>query len=147
MEELYAALQQAYTDYRQELAEAERKQKPTDGLLGFGRSLKDDACHDRFDERLAQAVERLCAGAPGPEEAERAVRLLLLREGDGAWPLSAQWMLRAAERHSLPLIPFLSREAASALAKAYARHYRPWDRLPVQKQVLKALTTQGKQQP
>ena len=144
MEEYDAALRQAYTDYRRELSEAEQKLRPTDGLLGFGKSLKDDACHTRFDDRLAQAVDQLRAAQPGLEAAAQAVRLMLLREGDGDWPLSAQWMLCAAERHSLPLIPFLSAEDAAALGKAYAKRYRPWDRLPVQKQVLQALNARAK---
>ena len=138
MEEQLAAMEQAFLDYRQDLEAFERKRKPTDGLLGIGRSLKDDPCHDRVDERLAQAVEAICAMRPSPEQAERAVGLLL-RSDAAAWPLAAQWMLRALERHSIPLIPFLSRESAAAFLKAYANRYRPWDRLPAQQQVYKAL--------
>ena len=41
MEELMAALDRAFTDYRRELEECQRKSKPTDGLLGFGHSIKD----------------------------------------------------------------------------------------------------------
>ena len=49
MEELFAALEQAFRDYQSDLENYERKRRPTDGLLGFGRSLKDDACHERLD--------------------------------------------------------------------------------------------------
>ena len=139
MEEYFADLEQVFEAYRQEVEAYLRKSKPTDGLLGFGRSLKDDACHDRFDERIAQAVEKICQAAPDPDQAEKAIRMLISRTDLQAWPLAAQWMLRAIERHSLPLIPFLSREAASGLYREYADRYRPWDRLPVQKEVLKAL--------
>ena len=144
MEEQLDMLRRAYEMYREELEAAERKQKPTDGLLGFGRSLKDDACHERFDERVAQAVSDLCDQSPESKEAERAIRLLLLRERDADWQLSAQWMLRAAERHSLALIGFLERADAEALQKAYAARYKPWDRLPVQKQVLQALKARAR---
>ena len=68
-----------------------------------------------------------------------AVALLIARSDSASWPLAAQWMLRAIERHSLPLIPFLAPAAAARLQKDYAARYRPWDRLPAQKEVLKAL--------
>ena len=139
MQDLLDELRQAYSEYRKELDKAERKQRPADGLLGFGRSVKDDACHDRFDERIAHAVSVLCAGPLTSEEAGQAIRLLLLRKTDAEWHLSAQWMLIAAERHSLPLIAFLSPELAGSLQKEYAARYKPWNRLPVQKQVLQAL--------
>lgn len=139
MDELFAALEQAFADYRQDLEDFQRKRKPTDGLLGFGRKLGDDPCNDRLDERIRQAVETLCAGQPTSREAERAIRLLLFEQGKQAWPTEAQWMLRAVERHALPLIPYLDRGTASTLCQVYGKQYRPWERLPVQKQVYKAL--------
>ncbi len=138
MEECFAALDQAFTIYRQDLENYARKSKPTDGLLGFGRSLKDDACHDRFDERVKEAVDGIAAASPTPEEAEKTVGLLL-RYDARDWPLAAQWMLRAMERHTLPLIPFLAPQAAAAFQKEYAARYKPWDRLPTQQEVFKAL--------
>ena len=139
MEEYLAALEQAFVSYRAEIEAFERKSKPTDGLLGFGHSLKDDACHERFDERVADAVKALCQVPPTAEAAERAARMLLAREDIAAWPQAAQWMFRAAERHCVPLIPYLSPAAAKALHREYTDRYRPWDRLPAQKEVLKAL--------
>ena len=52
---------------------------------------------------------------------------------------SARWMLRAAERHALGLIPFLDAAAAEKMLEEYSARYRPWDRLPAQKQVINAL--------
>ena len=138
MEEHFAALEQAFAVYKQDLEDFARKSRPTDGLLGFGRSLKNDSCHDRFDERIKEAVESACAASPAPEDAARIVRMLL-RDDFSVWPLAAQWMLRAAERHTIPLIPFLSPEAAAAFHKEYAARYKPWDRLPVQQEIMKAL--------
>ena len=138
MEEHFAALEQAFAKYRQELEEFSRKSKPTDGLLGFGRSLKDDPCHDRFDGRVREAVDGICAASPTPEDAEKTVSLLLRYDARG-WPLAAQWMLRAMERHALPLIPFLAPEAAAVFQKEYAARYKAWERLPAQQEVFKAL--------
>ena len=139
MDELFAALEQAFADYRQDLEGFQRKSKPTDGLLGFGRTLGDDPCNERLDERIRQTVEALCVLQPSPGEAERAIRLLLFDQGTKAWPTEAQWMLRAVERHALPLIPYLEKERSALLCQEYGKRYRPWDRLPVQKQVYKAL--------
>ena len=68
-----------------------------------------------------------------------AVAMLLKPQGGIHWPLAAEWMLRAVERHALPLIPFLARETAESLRRAYAARYKPWDRLPAQKEVYRAL--------
>ncbi|MBR6321236.1 MAG: hypothetical protein IKR59_00075 [Lachnospiraceae bacterium] len=138
MEEHFSALVQAFADYRQEAELCQRKQKPTDGLLGFGHSLRDDACHDRFDARVQQAVDALCASQPTPEEAERAVRFLLDRDDLKSWPLACQWMMRAIERHCIPLIPFLKPEDAAVFLREYDARYRRWERRPAQKKVYKA---------
>lgn len=142
MEEYFAALEQAFTLYRQDLDSFAKKSRPLDGVLGFGRSLKDDSCHDRFDERVKEAVDSISTASPTPEDAARTLRMLL-RDDFSAWPLAAQWMLRAIERHCIPLIPFLTPEAAAVFQKEYAARYKPWDRLPVQQEIFKALKRQA----
>ena len=139
MEELLAALAQAFADYRRELEECRKASRPTDGLLGFGRSEKDDPCHDRFYARVGKATEALVALRPSPEAARRAAELLLARDDLASWPRSARYMLQAAERHFLPLIPFLAPEDAAAIREKYTARYKRWERLPVQEQLLKAL--------
>ncbi len=146
MEELIAALDQAFCDYWTDLENYEKKRKPTDGLFGFGTPLQNDPCHDRLDRCLEQRVEDICRMKPSAEEAERAVRILLSQNTAHDWPIAAQWMLRAAERHSLPLIPFLKPEAAGAFLRLYADEYKPWDRLPVQNQVYQKLKQQKRAQ-
>ena len=145
MEELFAALESAFEVYARELEAGEKKQRVTDGLFGFGHSLKDDACHDRLDERLEHTVKEIRDAGPSPEEAERAVRLLLKPREKEFPQQSAGWMLRAAERHALELIPFMDAEAANRMLGEYSARYRPWDRLPAQKQVISMLKqTSGK---
>ena len=138
MESSLAEIEKAFAQYGQDLENYEKKRKPTDGLFGLGHVLQHDACHDRLDERIEQAVQRLCASGPDAQTAEACVRLLL-RENTAGLPQAAQWMLRAIERHSLPLIPFLDSGAAASLSREYAARYKPWDRLPAQKEVLRAL--------
>ena len=139
MEELFTGLETAYTDYAKELEAGEKKQRVTDGLFGFGHSLKDDACHDRLDERLERIVKEIRDAGPSPKEAERAVRMLLKPREKDFPQQSAGWMLRAAERHALELIPFLDASAAEAILEEYSAWYRPWDRLPAQKRVISML--------
>ena len=52
MEEHLAALEQAFRDYRTALEACAKKYRPTDGLLGFGHSIKDDPCHEQMDNRV-----------------------------------------------------------------------------------------------
>jgi len=139
MDSFCADLHEAFADYRQDLEAYERSRRPADGLLGFGRTMANDPCHDRLDEKVKRAAEGLRAENPPPESAEEMVRLLLLREDLSAWPVAAQWMIRALERHALPLIPFLTPETAGDISRAYEQRYRRWERLPVQKQLCRAL--------
>lgn len=139
LDKLLRELESAFADYRRDLERYEQKKTPLGGLFGVGSSLKDDSCHDRLDERLEAAVGELCALLPPPQETARAVRILLC-PGEGTdWPLAAEWMLRAVERHALPLIPFLTPQAAEGFRREYAARYKPWDRLPKQKEVYRAL--------
>lgn len=138
MEESMAALDAAFELYRQDLETYARTSKPMDGFLGFGRALKNEPCHDHFDVRVKEAVESIRAASPTPEDAARVVGMLL-RYDPAGWPQPAQWMLRAVERHTMPLIPFLTPENAAAFQKEYAARYKRWERFPAQKEVLKAL--------
>ncbi len=143
MEELLAALEQAIEDYRTALKECETKYRPTDGILGFGHSIKDDPCHEQADQCVGRITAQIRDARPSPQEAERAALMLLARDDAAAWPASAQWMLRAIERHCISLVPFLSREAAKTLLKKYDARYKRWERFPAQEQVYKALKSQA----
>ena len=136
--ELFAAMEQAFEDYRRDIEAFERAKKPAEGLFGLGRRLQDDPCHSRMDERIADIVGRMAGLSLSAEDAERAVRMLISHDA-AAWPPAVQWMQRAIERHALPLIPFLSAGAAQALFQEYAARYRRWERLPAQDQVYKSL--------
>ena len=140
---LFDLLAEAYRTYWQDVDACRKNLKPTDGLFGLGHSLADDACHDRFDRQLCAAVQALRDAELNPDEAETAVRMILEPDDKPEWPQAAQWMLRAAERHALLLIPFLSKDGAARLCSAYASRYKPWDRLPAQREVYKALKSKS----
>lgn len=139
MEERISELSEAFEDYRTELQKLSQKRKLTDGLFGFGHSIRNDGCHERFDERVEALVRQIAGNHPSPDEAEQAVRLLLVREDRLLWITEAQLMLRAEERHALMLIPYLRPESAGEWYKKYLACYKPWDRLPKQKEILAAL--------
>ena len=143
-EALLSALEQAFADYRRDLERYEQKKNPLGGLFGVGSSLKDDSCHDRLDERIEKTVGEMSALPPSPEDAARGVGILLKPQDGTPWPLAAEWMLRAIERHTLPLVPFLAPEAAESFRRDYAARYKPWDRLPKQKEVYRALRDRAK---
>ena len=138
------ALEQAFRDYRAALAECEKKYRPTDGILGFGHSIKDDPCHEQVDQCVERIAAQIRDACPSPQEAEQAALMLLARDDAATWPASAQWMLRAIERHCISLVPFLSRETAGALLKKYDARYKRWERFPAQEQVYKALKKQAR---
>ena len=139
MEEMIRELSEAFDIYRSELEKSLKKTKITDGLFGFGHGIKDDACHSRLDETVGELAGRIAEDGPAPEDAERAIRELLCREDRRNWINEAQWMLRAVERHAIQLIPFLTPETAGVWLKKYTAAYKPWDRLPAQNSVVKAL--------
>ena len=143
MEDITSALEQAYSDYRLELAAAEKKQKPADGLFGFGHAIQDDPCHSRLDERITCLVKQAADEGIEPQQAADAIRLLYTQTSLYPYPLSAQWLLYAAERHGMPLVPFLTAEDAADLCREYEKRYKPWNRLPVQKELHRALKRQS----
>lgn len=143
MQDIIAALDQAYSDYRTELAEAEKKQKPADGLFGLGHSIKDDPCHERLDERIAAIVNQAAEEGVGSKQAALALRQIFTQTSLYRYPISAQWMLYATERHGMLLVPLLTREDAVELCRAYGKRYKVWDRLPVQKELHQALKRQS----
>lgn len=139
MEDVLEVLNQIYTDYSVELEACEKKQKVTDGLFGFGHSIKDDPCHERFYDRIQEAMNQLTASAPPSEQAESTILYLFSRKKEYAYPPSAQLMLCAVEKHILPLIPYLTPQAAKHILDEYETMYRRWERLPVQTEVWKTL--------
>ncbi|MCQ2458258.1 MAG: hypothetical protein MJ142_05935 [Clostridia bacterium] len=132
-------LRQVYDQYRVNLDECAKKYKPGEGLFGIGHSIKDDPCHKVFDTEVSGAVDEIVARNPSSEETEEAVRFLFSQGKNNVYPVAAQLMLFAEERHILRMIPLLSDEAALRIYKEYAACYKRWERLPVQKEVYKAL--------
>ena len=130
-------LRSLYTEYLDKVDRLLKESKPADGLLGMGKAPQHDACHDWFDQQVAEAVQ----GAQGQER--EVVAQLLFGEQEYAAPSCASWMLVAVQRHALPLIPALSGKEAAELMSAYGELYSFFSRLPMQKEILAALKKQS----
>ena len=121
--------------------------RPADGLFGLGRRRGDDPCHDVMDQAVQDLLTRLCADPDAVDQAPGILRLLLEAESARSWPDHARWMLIAAQRHGLLLVPLLSAADAAALASWYEGLYRRADRFPVQRDLLRALRRREKENP
>ena len=139
MDDPIALLEAVYQSYRKDLETAILKQRPADGLFGIGSSIERDPCHDRFDAQILALITQVSASDPSSDLARQLLQILLIHPDLAQWHVSAQWMLRAAERHALLLIPSLNAQDAAELVKQYDSQYKRWDRLPAQKDVYKAL--------
>ena len=131
-------LQSILEQYRADIDHLEKTRKPTDGLLGFGKKPGDDACHELMDRQAAALLEQL-AQDPGTAEIPDVMRLVFTAGADASWPGYAHWALLAVQRHILPLIPRLAPAEAAELSRLYDGLCPKRERMPVQKQIAKAL--------
>ena len=136
-------LERLYGEYLARAHEAEANRKPLDGAFGFGKKSADDPCHDRFAQALEHLLLDIRAQAPPSGEVRDALDAIYRAPLDHPWPLSAHWMLKAVHGMTAPLADLLTAADARALYDAYARDYPRWDRLPSQKQALRALDAAG----
>ena len=134
---LKASLQAVLDTYDGDVREVEKKRRPMDGVLGFGRAPADDPCHGRMDK----AVEELfaAAGDASAEEAADALELLLGAAGAYEGPEYAKLSLVAAQRHALETAARLRAEDATRLLDAYMKAYPRKRQFPIQKKIVQAL--------
>ena len=93
---------------------------------------------------ILETLLKECAEAkPSSGETAEILRFLFDRADDKHMPLSAYWMLIAAQGLGRELIGLLNPEDAAGLATFYRRRYPRRVRLPVQDQILKQLKLQA----
>ena len=127
-------------EYEAAVRAAKARRTAASGLLGLGPKGSDDPCHEAFDGKLATLFAAMAAGDASPADAAEATGLLLRAEDDRPWPMDARWMLVAAQRHALPLIPLLPAPERQGLLLEYRKRYPRFRRLPVQNEILQALS-------
>ena len=132
-------VQELYRSYIVKAEELERSRKFSDGLFGIGAKPADDPCHTRFAEDLEQLLNRQAGEVFLPGEAAAVLEYIWFLPLEYREPASIYWMLLAVHGLTEPLIGALSPEERAALAQKYGKAYPRWDRLPVQKNILKEL--------
>ena len=134
--ELLPRLRELKRDYLEKAETAERSASPMAGAFGTKGGPADDPCHERYAEALRALLEDCDQAAP-QELAGLLGEILAPPARD--CPRSAYWMLLAVQGLAETLIPRIDRADARALAERYRRDYPRYQRLPVQKQILRAL--------
>ena len=137
--EYMEALREIYADYARDVEALEKTRKPTEGMLGIGRKPGDDPCHDKFFSRVGAVTEEMAGADLEDGELAGIMDMVLTEEKRTALPSYAHWMLLAVHRHLIPLIPRLTPKEAGRLLEGYAAAYPRFKRLPIQKDVIKAL--------
>lgn len=132
-------LREARETYRAE-AEALAKNKHVfDGIFGTGSSVKNNACHDRFDARIEEILRQMTEEGAAAREIGEAVAFVLDGEAKNEAMSSVDIYLIAVQRHCLPLIALMPRESAAGLLERYVRAWPRHTRLPVQAEIVKRL--------
>lgn len=139
-----AELQCLYSDYLKEMKQLSAQRRLFEGILGFGKKPGKDICNRRFYDQVDQLVSGLADSYPDEVEAEAVVETLLHSEERAKLSSNndAKWMFIAIQGHALKLIPFLSPKAARELLTWYQKAYRPYQLMPVQRDVITALKRQ-----
>ncbi len=138
------AVRALYEEYIDEVGRLERNKKPADGLLGFGKKISEDPCHDRFAERIEGLLREYAAEKPGSADIREVLEYIYSIQREHKDPVCAYWLMNAVHGFTVELAGMLSREDASALYELYERNCPRRERFPVQKKVLKALKSAAK---
>ena len=133
-----------YADYLAAAKLAEEKQKPTDGIFGMGKKAADDPCHTAFIDTLKTALDEIAQQKPDSGTVREILSYICRMPLEYPSPVSIYWMLIAAQGLTKDLIPFLSQTDAAALADEFGKQYGRWERLPVQKELFRALQKASK---
>ena len=129
----------AYAAYLAGMENARRSGRSVDGLFGLGRNATAEQCQDAFVASLTSAVDNFAASRPEGQDVCDAVRFILAQAHEHRESRSAYWMLLASHALAIPLVELLSAEQAREIREYFEGEYPRRERLPVQKELLKAL--------
>ena len=137
--------QNALSEYRTDLEKLQQSRKPLDGIFGTGSSMKSDACHDRFDNRVQEILSQTVMDKAPTDAIGEAVSYVLSAAMPSQNMNNVDWFLIAIQRHCLPLVDHLTAEAAAVIAEHYEKLWPRRFRLPMQIELLKALKARANQ--
>lgn len=136
-------IQNVYHTYFDAVQKAEQNRKITDGMFGFGKKPADDPCHTEFLETLRRMLTNETDEKTDSQHIREILSYIYVSPAEHPEPQSAYWMLIAVHGLTNGLIPLLSKPDASSLLETYSKTYRRWERLPVQKNIIRLLKSQA----
>ena len=128
-----------YMDYIAKVSELESESSYADGLLGLGKKISDDPCHESFADSLEALLKEFADTAPSPDEVYTILEYICHAPAEYKEPVSAYWMLNAVHGFIIPLTERLSPDNAALLVKNYNEDIPRRQRLPIQKKLYTAL--------
>lgn len=132
-------LNTAIDAYIEEFKQVQEKASPAAGLFGFGSGPDDHPCHMAFYERIQEMTKGFLASGLGAEDAFSTVELLLKSHQTKDCPNTVKLMLVAVQKFAVPLIPMLSHKDSEELLKWYDSFVPRQTRMPVERDVARAL--------
>lgn len=138
----FQQLEQIYQEYETKLADAADKAGLFAGAFNMGDDPRKDACNQVFYEKLEQWTASFSASSPAPYDVARASEWILF------YPVhhrqsATYWMAFAAQKCALELIPLLDSQSAAAMRQEFLEQFPREERMPVQRQVLCALSNRA----
>ena len=131
-------LEQIYREYEEKLSQAVANASVFAGAFGMGDDPRKDACNQIFYDQVAQWAAAFRESDPTAREAAQAANWILeypaRHRGSGTY-----WMTYAAQKHVREFLALVEPNEAEKIRVEFARMYPKNDRLPVQKEVLRAL--------
>lgn len=136
-------IKRIYEGYLADTVRLEKNRSLSDGLMGFGKRLDFDPCHDAFAEQIEKRLIEEAAKSPSSKEILEVLRLIYKAPSENKSNILAYWMLIAVQKHTESLVRFLTTEDALTLSCLYAEIYPKSTMLPVQKEIAELLQMQS----
>lgn len=131
-------LEQIYREYEEKLSQAVANASVFAGAFGMGDDPRKDACNQIFYDKVAQWAAAFREADPTAREAAQAANWILeypaRHRSSGTY-----WMTYAAQKHVREFLALVEPNEAEKIRVEFVRLYPRNDRLPVQKEVLRAL--------
>lgn len=140
---MIAELKALYTDYAEKVKAVRRAAKPFDGVFGFGNDPRNNPCHEAFFAAGGQWAETFANSQPEQEQILEAA-LFILEEPLQYKEKECYWYMFASHANLKPLIPIMTGETAKMVLERFETLYPRRDRMPLQKELLKALAKAAK---
>lgn len=140
---MLTSLEEIYTTYDETLTKVRKNTRMFDGFLGLGKDPRKDPCHQVFYDAVGAWVADFTA-AEHTQEETLAVALFLVEKPVPYREKECYWFMFAAQGHMKPIIPLLSKESCKTVHDRLEACYKKYDRMPLQKELLKILARNAK---